>query len=254
MSHPNWISVELTSRCQKSCSFCGRAKARAEGMVTGDMPMEIFDNIIHQFTGDIIQFHRDGEPLLYHSLREVGEKCRRFTANIVTNGILLWDKRDDLKDNFTSVTVSVFEEDAEQFETVKKFKEYIGNSNPMIYVKFLGDYYNYEYAKLGLKTLTRSIHNPEQDTDYLQSIPPIPEIGVCLDLLYKPSIDWQGNMYICNRIDPEGSGKLGNLNESTLNDLWFGQKRRDWLNSHLIGRREDVPLCSKCSYWGIPAV
>ena len=250
-----WLTTELTSRCNANCYFCGRAKARLENTMTlGDMDINLFKRIIEQFKGSIVQFSRDGEPLLYGNLWTIGQLCKPFVTNIVTNGILLYDIKGALKDNFTSVTVSVYEEDAEQFETVKKFKEHIGSSNPLIYIKFLGDYYNYEYAKLGLKTLTRSIHNPQQDTDYLQSVPPIPEVGVCLDLLYKPSIDWQGNMYICNRIDPEGKGRLGNLNESTLNDLWNGEKRRDWLNSHLKGKREDVPLCSKCTYWGIPAV
>ena len=53
---------------------------------------------------------------------------------------MLWTKRDAIVGNFTSVTVSVFEDDEEQYETIMKFAEFKGNESPMIYIKFLGDY------------------------------------------------------------------------------------------------------------------
>lgn len=253
MSFPQWISIELSSRCNKACSFCGRAKAREEGMETGDIDIELFNHIVSQFKGTVIQMNKDGEPLLYDKIWVVGTICRDYITNIVTNGMLLWEKRNALIDNFTTVTVSVIEDDSEQFETVKKFKEYIGDGFPKTFIKFLGDYHNPEYEKLGLKTMRRSIHNPEGDTGYKQSKPPIPELGVCIDFLTKPSIDWRGKFYICNRFDIEGKGVIGDCNKQTLQEIWDSDKRQQWLELHKQGRRDLIPLCAMCEYWGYPS-
>lgn len=254
MEMVDWLNIELSSRCNKVCSFCDRAKARKEGMETGDIDIELFNHIVSQFKGDIIQFNKDGEPLLYDKMWAIGQICKNYITNIVTNGLLLWEKRNALINNFTSVTVSVTEDDSEQFEIVKKFTEHIGDGSPNILIKFLGDYDNPEYEKLGLRTMRRSIHNPEGDAGYKQSKSPIPELGVCIDFLMKPSIDWRGKFHICNRYDPQGEGIIGDCNKQTLQEIWGSDKRRQWLEYHKQDKRDLIPLCKQCQYWGYPAV
>ena len=247
----NWLTVELTNRCNKSCPFCGRVKARKdESMELGDMSLELLNDILIQFDGEIVQFSKDGEPLLYEHIWSVGQMCRPFVSNIVTNGKLLWEKRDALVDNFTSITVSVYEDDEEQFENIKHFIEY-KRENPLVFVKFLGDYYNAEYEKLGIHILKRSLHNPNGDNNYAQSKPPVPEIGVCIDFLSKPSIDWQGNMYVCNRFDPNRMGVIGNCHEQSIRDIWESLPRRKMRHFHTKGMRAEIPFCATCEYWGI---
>ncbi len=251
----NWINLELSSHCQKQCDFCGRAKAHKERtMETGDIDLELLNYIVGQFKGSIIQMNRDGEPLLYPQLWAVGQICKDHITNIVTNGILLFNKRDALVDNFTSITISVIEDDAEQLETVGKFIEFKKDRSPMVAIKFLGDYYNPEYKKLGLKTMKRSIHNPDCDVDYQQGRPPLPELQICLDFLMKPSIDWQGNFYICNRYDPDKEGMLGNCYKQSLDDIRNSDKRFQWLELHKQGKRELVSPCSQCDFYGVPTV
>ena len=250
----NWLNLGLNSTCNKSCSFCGRAEARKNGTLElGEMPLELVNDILTQYDGEIVQINKDGEPLLYNNIWAVGQMCRPFVSNIVTNGILLWEKKDAIIENFTSVTVSVIEDDEAQFEIVKKFIEHKGNRNPMVYIKFLGDYENHEYEMLGLRTMRRSIHNKMGDTDYIQSPPPIPEIGVCLDFLNKPSIDWQGDFHICNRYDPNNEGVIGNCNESGVRKIWESTDRETMKYYHTHGMRENIPLCRGCQYWGLPA-
>lgn len=250
----NWINIELINHCNKACSFCGRAEARKNGeMELGFIDLSLFKKIIKQYEGEIVQFNKDGEPLLYPHLKDVGKICRDKITNIVTNGILLWEKRYDLKDNFTSVTVSVFEDDREQFEAVQNFIRFIGDdASPRTLVKFVGDYYNPEYEKLGCRILKRTLHKPEGDTGYEASKPPIPEIGVCLDFINKPSINWRGDFHICNRYDPDGRGIIGNVSRVSLKKLWNNVRRKAWLKSHKEGRRYDIPLCGTCEFWGIP--
>ena len=246
-----WLNIELTNNCNSTCSFCRRAEARAnDTMEMGFMSATLLSNIVGQFKGSIIQFHRDGEPLLHEGLWGVGQMCRDFTTNIVTNGKLLWDKVHDLVGNFTSVVVSVYGDDPEQFEIVKRFVEYKGDRNPIVIIKFLGDYYNPEYEKLGLKVIRRRIW---LGNDYEDTKSPIPEVGVCLDFLYKPSISWDGDVYICNRYDPKGEGLIGNCTIQTLDEIWNSKRRMAWLQLHRQGLRESVLPCKSCEYWGIPA-
>ena len=54
------------------------------------------------------------------------------------------------------------------------------------------------------------------------------------------------------RFDPEGLGILGNVNNSSIEELWNGTKRQEWREFHIQGRRNRVPLCAKCEYWGVP--
>lgn len=246
----NWLTIELTNDCQKSCHFCGRAKARKEGLRTGNLSMEIFDLIISQFKGSLIQFHRDGEPLLYPALSEIGEKCKPFITNIVTNGRDLLKRVDDLKD-FTTITVSVYEDDKEQFEQIKGFKE--KTETPRLLVKYLGNYTNPEFENMGITTLRRTIHAPKGDVNYQGNKPPVPEFGICLDFLMKPSIDYEGNFFICNRYDPFYEGMIGNIKNDTFEELWNSPLRLEWLEYHKQGRRDKISLCKKCQYWGCPA-
>lgn len=243
-----YLNIELTSKCNKSCHFCGRASARKKGnMVLGDMDRILYRHIIDQYRGDIIQFNKDGETLLYPHLYEAIYLVRDRIINIVTNAILLWDRRKDIED-VTSITVSVIEDDSEQFETIKKFIEY---SKTPVYIKFLGTYYNPEFEKLGLKTMRRTIHAPGGDWNYKKE-PNIPELGICLDFLMKPSISWDGKFYICNRYDPGGKGIIGDANKNTIMEIWNNEKRLQWLEYHRYGQREKVPLCATCKFWGIP--
>lgn len=256
-----WLTVELTSRCNKSCWFCGRAKIRQD-MELGDMSLYLFRKIISEYNGTVIQFSKDGEPLLYEKLDWVVSYCQDFVTNIVTNGILLWDRKDVLLDNFTTVTVSVMEDDPVQFETIKKFKEFIGNHNPKIFVKFLGtthviwddnNFYNLqrEFESMGIKTMKREIHHPDGDYNYENPNPIIPEIGICQDFLFKPAIDWQGRFYICNRFDPKGKGVIGDCNTQTLEEIWNSRLRKCLLNLHKKGMRDLIPLCKGCQFWGV---
>lgn len=250
MNNIPYLNIELTNRCNKSCHFCGRAAARKVGaLMLGDMDMILYRQIIDQYQGDIVQFNRDGETLLFPHLYEAIYLVRDRIVNIVTNGILLWERRKDIED-VTSITVSVIEDDSEQFEAVKKFAE--AYQIP-VFIKFLGKYHNPEYEKLGLKTMRRTIHAPGGDWKYEKGHDPnIPELGICLDFLMKPSISWDGKFYICNRYDPGGKGIVGDVTKNNLKEIWNNDLRMQWLEYHKYGQREKVPLCSTCKFWGIP--
>jgi radical SAM protein with 4Fe4S-binding SPASM domain len=80
----------------------------------------------------------------------------------------------------------------------------------------------------------------------------IPEEGICYEVLSKLAIDRFGNVSPCVRFDPKDENILGNVNEQTLEEIWYGEKRRKLLTKHISGKRAEIPFCSRCHFWGIP--
>ena len=124
----------------------------------------------------------------------------------------------------------------------------------MLQLKLVGEGDSTEYEKLGIPIINRLLHVPENNHRYIKGTPTIPEVRICLDFLGKPSIDWDGKMYICNRFDKEGLAYLGNLNFESLDYLWNSPRRMQWLDAHIRGKREEAaPICRTCEYWGVPS-
>src|SRR3989338_8743152 len=98
------IHLELTSRCNKDCWMCGRRKLDKDypEITTnyGDMDFGLVKKIAEQLPeGIVVQFHNNGEPLLYPKF---GEAVRLFENQIKctdTNGKLLLKKADEIIDN-----------------------------------------------------------------------------------------------------------------------------------------------------------
>jgi MoaA/NifB/PqqE/SkfB family radical SAM enzyme len=254
------INIELTSRCNKSCYFCGHQNPKVNtALEYGDIDINLLVKIAEQLPpGIIVQFHRDGEPLYYPHFKEaMGIFCDQIRS-IVTNGKLLVEKADEIIDRCETVTVSVFDKDPdgdEQLAVLRKFLvECKGSRKPVVNVKIVGTGVDEDrFKQLGVAVLHRSLHSPGSDTHYKRSQPPIPEVGICLDFLSHPSVDWRGDLYICNRLDVGRNGLLGNLNGETLDSLWNSQKRKTMMSHHIDGRRDLAnALCAKCEFYGIP--
>jgi radical SAM protein with 4Fe4S-binding SPASM domain len=225
------------------------------------MDFDLVEAIASQIpAGVIVQFHRDGESLLHPRLGDVLDLFAHCIRSIVTNGKKLVEKADEIIDRCETVTVSAFDKDPdgdEQLAVLRKFLvECKGSKKPNVNVKIVGNMAAerlVQYENLGIPILHRSLHVPSADVGYKQSRPPIPEVGICLDFLSHPSIDWRGNVFICNRLDVHSVAVLGNLKDSTLDSLWNGQKRKTMLSHHIDGRRDLAnALCAKCEFYGLP--
>ena len=252
------INIELSSKCDKSCSFCGHQNVDINKQLEyGDIDLGLLSNISYQLPPEIVvQFHRDGEPLVFHAVGLALRLFRRNITSIVTNGKKLVEKAIHIVGNCDTVTVSAFHGDPdgpEQLEILKEFLRIKGKSRPQVIVKIIGDYPGHPFGDLGVPVIHRLIHNPDGNKHYAHRNPTVPEIGICLDFLSHPSIDWQGNFYICNRLDSDRKGLLGNLNESTIDELWNGELRKSWFSEHRIGRRDLVSACKNCKFWGVPS-
>lgn len=239
--------------------MCGRRKIDRDypeiTMDYGDMDFELVKCIAKQLPeGIVVQLHNNGEPLLYPRFREAVRLFNRQIRCMDTNGKLIVEKADEIIGNLDTLTISTFENDKEgdeQYELIKEFLKTKGDKKPNVIIRCLGNVDLDRYKKLGCIIATRILHSPMGSFKYKKN-PTVPEIGICLDLLSHMVIKRDGRVSMCVRFDPKGLGVIGDCKTTPLVDIWNSPKRREWLKHHVEGKRDKVPLCSYCEYWGVP--
>lgn len=256
------INLELTSRCDKQtlCAFCGHQDPLVHpNLKFGTMRWELLEELSAAIPpGVIVQFHRDGDPLAFP---HVGKALDLFHANLrslVTHGERLAQKADEVIGHCETVTVSIFRGDPDarlQLASLRTFVEKKGDRVPRLLLKVVGDMDDGDmqpYLALGVPLMRRLLHVARSNARYARSLPAMPEHGVCLDLLHHPSVAWDGRVYLCNRLDTKDRGLIGHLALDSLDAIWNGPLRRQYLQHHLIGNRGAVPPCADCEYYGVP--
>lgn len=253
------INVELTSICNKDCWMCGRRKIDRDypelSMRYGNMEFSMVESIAKQLPdGIVVQFHNNGEPLMYPRFKEAVQLFQRQIRCMDTNGKLLLEREGDIIGNMDTLTISTFEKDEEadkQYKVIKKFLKTKKNKKPNVIIRCLGNMNLDRYRKLGCIIATRILHSSMGSFHYRKN-PTVPEIGICLDLLNHLAIRQDGKVSICVRFDPKGMGIIGDCTETSIVDIWNSLQRIEWVKLHIAGKRYKVPLCSKCEFWGVP--
>lgn len=255
------VNIELTNKCNKSCWMCGRRKIEKsvpdfKSFYNSEIDFDLLEKIASEIPRDIVvQLHNNGEPLVYNRFGEAASLFKNNIRNIVTNGKLLIEKFDEIVNNLETLSISIFENDTEaeeQYEIIEKFLRLKGNKKPFVTLRLIGNVDRKKYEKFGTQIITRVLHSPLGSFKYEKKQPTIPEIGICLDFLNHLAINTNGDVSICVRFDPEKRGGLGNIRENTLSEIWNCEKRRQWKELHISGQRNQIPLCSKCEFWGVP--
>jgi len=253
------VNVELTSRCNKDCWMCGRRKVERDypelALKYADMDFSLVQSIAQQLPdGIVVQLHNNGEPLLYSRFREAADLYQRQIRCMDTNGKLIVQKADEIIGHLETLTISTFENDAEadeQYLLIEEFLKIKGDRKPNVIIRCLGQMDTDRYKKFNTVIATRILHSPMGSFQYKKN-PTVPEIGICLDFLNHMVIRSDGKVSICVRFDPKGLGIIGDANTTPLADIWNCPQRMEWLNYHIEGHRDRIPLCQYCEFWGVP--
>lgn len=256
------LNIELTSRCNKNCWMCGRRKIENDYPYLmqdlGDMDFPLLEVVAHQLPDNIIvQFHNNGEPLLYPRLKEALGLFENKIRCLDTNAKLLLDRAEDIEGNLESITISTFQDDPEWENQYLIIKEYLGrksDKDPRVIIRVLGDVGEKRlkfYKETGCLLAFRVLHSPLGSFNY-QKKTVVPEHGMCLEMLSHPAINRVGEVSICVRFDPRKEGVIGDLKKQSLEEIWNGELREKQLKLHKRGKRDLVKLCSQCDFWGIP--
>ena len=263
-AHPDESDIGLTPAVEK-----------------GYMDFELYKNIIDESLKfgkrTTIFFHKDGEPLLHPRLPEMIEyavnKKAAYQTHLSTNAILLEGKmmEDILKSGIDSIIINVDAATEETYRKIKrvpgfdKVEENIKNfietkkklnlAKPLIRVKLipleenLGEVeaFKKRWNRLADEVvISREFSWPgfmrkENDAPGYTSNGRYP----CISLWLALAINWDGTVSVCC-IDFYHRGILGNLRESTINEIWKGEKLKAIRVAHLDGKFNSVSVCSDC--------
>jgi MoaA/NifB/PqqE/SkfB family radical SAM enzyme len=248
------INIELTNYCDKQCWICHKTKLGIKNTPL-NMDIEVLKGLAKELPhGTIVYFHYYGEPLLYPRLKEAIELFENQITSLVTNGKFLIKKFNEIVSILDSLCISVFENDPdqeEQFRLINEFLEKKKDRKPNTIIKLIGDVDRERYKKFESQALLTYRTLFEKKFLDKNTLPLITDYGICSDFLHKPLVNINGDVSICCAFDTQKLGVIGNLNEHSLGEIWNSEKRKEWLEYHMAGKRHMVPLCKKCNFWGI---
>lgn len=70
--------------------------------------------------------------------------------------------------------------------------------------------------------------------------------NVCPYPFYTLGVTWNGECVMCC-VDWSYGTSVGNAHEQTLQEIWKGERHRDFMRMHLEGRRKEHPCCGTCT-------
>jgi radical SAM protein with 4Fe4S-binding SPASM domain len=243
--------------------MCGRRKMEKQHPELcdwGDMPIELLKKIAVQIPpGVTVQLHWNGEPLLYPDLEKAVMCFPNHFLHMDTNGKLLMERVDEIY--VDSIAISIVQDDPEgdeQLDIAEKFIERRYNEM-LVVLRTLGKIDADRMSRIKdlscryprVVVAIRQLHAPAGSFGYEKPVVK-PETGVCLEMLHKLAIDRFGDVSPCVRYDPFKQNRLANVESEALADVWTGGRRKEWVDYHVTGRRDMVPLCAGCDFWGCP--
>ena len=264
--------VEITSVCNRSCSFCPGTRRAPRFMTVAEMA-----HILGELSGltEYIYLHVMGEPLLHPEIKELISLAasQGFRCAVTTNATLIAERGEELLDSGVykvNLSVHSFEDGSEEeyisyINGILDFAErasergiltvmrlwnlgHDGGRNDRT-VKMLRERFSDEWCegKRGAR-LRHRLHLeygerfewPDRDADYLGD-----EV-FCYGLRDHFGILSDGTVIPCC-LDREGEIALGNVFSAHLSDILFSERAEKICRG--FDRREAVEeLCKRCGY------
>lgn len=270
------IYIEITNVCNLKCKFCPETTRQKKFM-----SVEEFEKIIsriYTYT-NLVCLHIKGEPLLHNELENILKVLEKYNlkANITTNGILIKEKLEILKNSkavrqinfslhsatqnklFNKEYLQYIFESVEQLNNIiisyrlwnlKDIKENNVNNN---IIKVIEEFYNLQNLKeeLTKKDFFELKENLfiNQDTEFEWpdiDKAPIIDKGRCLALKEQIAILVDGTVVPCC-LDNNGDIPLGNIYEETLEEI-LSKSKVIQIKENFKNNVITCKLCKTCGF------
>ncbi len=274
---PTVVRVETTNMCNGNCITCPRHKlTRPQGV----MDFDLFRKIVDECSNKKVQslhLHNFGEPLLDNQLpmkinyaKSKGISNVRIFSNLSLLNEEMAEKiirsgLDDLKVSFDGSTKEEFEEIRKDisFDDVRKniymvvkLRKKLGFKKPRISLVFVR-VKNNNNKKSNILSEWKGIvdnifvsymhnwggafnHNGKNGKLSRKKLLP------CLRIWKTFTILWDGRVALCC-LDYDGKVILGNVRETSIEEIFNGEVLKSIRNLHLQRRFEEIEICAECS-------
>ena len=235
------IEVETVNRCNGDCDFCP-VNRHKDPRKTAKMTTALFESIILQlesldYSGSL-HLYSNNEPLIDERIADFAALARRSLprARIVfsTNGLLLTEEKyRSIIDSVDVFTINNYCEDYRLTENNLKIHD-LSQTNPD-WAKRTEVAIRYRKELLN----TRGSAAPNRSV----ALPPVLPVGCTLptrQIVVRPD----GKLSLCCN-DTLGTMTMGDLNESSLLDIWYSP-RYDKVRERILDERAFLNVCKHC--------
>ncbi|MFA6129447.1 MAG: radical SAM protein [Candidatus Omnitrophota bacterium] len=277
---PLVLNIEPTNDCNLRCYYCPRLKSKKPvGYISLKLAKKIIDEAADYPKLIMLNFHKDGEPLLHPKIGAMIKYAhKKKIAEVIhmnTNAACLDDKmiKKLLDSGIDDITFSI---DAYRQDTFKKTKGrdllplVVSNLKRFIELRDKGryrkpflrakiiefddtadevnDFYNF-WDGLADEVQVTGIHSWSGAIKNLRVTDPVSKKRFpCILLWYALVINWTGDVSICS-VDWNTSSLVGNVNTTAINQIWKGDILRQARRDELCGRHDAFDVCKKCINW-----
>ena len=246
------IEFNLSGLCNRKCVFCPRVDPSVYPNVNEHIPIELYEKIMKELAevdyDGMILFSAFGEPLLYKNLEVVLKLSKQYCPKVrnesVTDGdfVTAHKLRALFAAGLDTLLISMYD-GPEQEEHFSSLAQEAGLSETQVVLRkrWLPPEEHY-----GITLSNRS------------GMVEIPEVGVgplkeplkrpCFYPFYQVLVDYDGAVLLC----PHDWGKklvVGNLNDSTIHELWDSRVMRRVRRNMANSDRNFAP-CNVCDVDG----
>ncbi len=276
LERPEELDIEVTSLCDADCIMCPRRSMRRQ---QGPMDLNLFRKIVDEALElGVKELHLNGygEISTLKNYREyisyIRDKSRTVKIIINSNGMRM---HEDLAAFYVEMAVNVVNvtidgATAETFESIRKhlkLDQVEGNVKRLIQIRN-------EAKKRFPMVLVQMIHMPQNQhetelfmakwkgvADYAGISGVVSRLGSVKFVQLEDGKSWQqtpcfylwrqmpvwsdGTVALCCD-DWDGKGKQGNLNTSTIKEIWTSAKRQKLREIHVAKQASNIKLCDDC--------
>ncbi len=277
---PLVLNIEPTNSCNAKCCYCPNGEV-IKNQGVNFLKINYFKKIIDQIKQHkllMLNFHKDGEPLLHRNLPDMvayaKEKNAAEVIHLNTNGIMINTKigRGIIERGIDDITVSV---DAASERTYQRLKGITGlsklnesiekainyrdkiNSRTKIRVKIMEfddvcrdeiDMFCKKWTGIADDVQVTGIHNWSGAVDVIITDEKAEHRYPCALLWYMLAINSNGEVSVCN-VDWDYSGVVGNIRSQSIKVIWNSESIKSIRRAHLKGKWDCPQVCRECVVW-----
>ncbi len=264
--------VETTAKCNLYCPMCPRETHKQP---KEDMTDEIFERLVNGAaqTGEHMMLIGLGEPLMDRKIFDRIEYCERHGVSTLlsTNGTLLDEKACEqlLNSSTAHITLSFDGSSKETFEYYRKGARFDKvRDNFVRFAQMKHDRRSKMQIVVQMVRMPGNAHEVDDFRKFWSAIPGVDQVRVKDDEtnLVQPDGNrtgdaarpchylWRGAMYVkhdgrvfpcCQSYNYDGA-PVGNLTESTLQEIFNSDEMRRLRRLHATGRGAEVDMCARC--------
>lgn len=272
---PIQINLELSRACNYDCPFCARKESEKGTHIDTDLAKKIIDEAALGGRATVFALHMWGEPLLNPKWHEIVSYIKKVNpkngVTLTTNGFLLNDKNIDLlvQLGVDQIIVSLHTLDPDEYKVrvgkdidvdfvvknIEKLATEINHSQTLIARLFDDQELRSSYDKKleDLRSLGIVIEDDYYDNSAGQknewSKIKANKRWPCYHPWLTTTITVHGDVSICC-VDAKMDLKIGNVEKTTLTEIWKSDLVEKMRREHLDNNFSDVcKVCEGCDTW-----